>query len=198
MPEKSSSVLILASSSPRRLDLLRQVGIEPGGVIPADIDESPSAGETPRHLAGRLAVAKAEAIAKKYPDAYVIGADTLVACGRRVLGKAEDEIAAAKYLALLSGRRHRVFGGVCVHAPGGRSASRIIETQVSFKRLSQDEIDDYLATGEWRGKAGAYAVQGYAARFVRRINGSYPNVVGLPVSDLVQMLEGLGFDTRGR
>jgi septum formation protein len=185
--------LVLASASPRRLELLRQVGLEPTDVIPTDIDETPLKGEVPRALAARLARAKAEAVAKTRGDAFVIGADTVVALGRRALGKASDEAEARRFLERLSGRRHRVVGGVTVIAPGGRSVSRVVTTAVAFKRLEAREIAAYLQSGEWQGKAGAYAIQGLAARFVREINGSYPNVVGLPLFEVTQMLTGLGY-----
>lgn len=187
------SRLILASASPRRLALLSQVGIVPDGVVPADVDEAPSARELPRPHVKRLAEAKARAVAVAHADAYVIGADTVVAVGRRILGKATDEAAALRYLKLLSGRRHRVFGGICVAAPDGRAVTRVVETAVIFKTLSDDEIAAYIAGGEWRDKAGAYGIQGAAGAFVRRINGSYPNVVGLALVETVNMLRGLGW-----
>lgn len=183
--------LILASASPRRLELLAQVGIEPDRVEPALLDETPLAGELPRQLAARLARAKADAVAARFPDALVLGADTVVACGRRVLDKTDDTARARKMLALLSGRRHRVFGGICVALPDGKRRERVIMTQVQFKRLSGAEIDAYLATGEWRGKAGAYAIQGRAGGFVTRINGSYSNVVGLALHETLALLGGV-------
>lgn len=185
-------MLILASASPRRLDLLRQIGIDPDLVVPADLDEEALKGELPRAHAGRLAAEKAACVAADYPAAFVLGADTVVACGRRILGKADSEPEARRYLALLSGRRHRVFGGVCLTGPDGRSILRVVQTAVVFKRLSGDEIDTYLRFDEWRGKAGAYAIQGRAAAFVRQINGSYSNVVGLPLFETMGMLQGMG------
>jgi septum formation protein len=193
MPAVAS--LVLASASPRRLDLLRQVGLTPTDILPADIDESVRPRELPRTLAARLADGKATLVATSRPDAYVLGADTVVAVGRRILGKAADEGEATKFLSLLSGRSHRVMSGVCIVAPGGKAARRVVVTSVAFIRLSEREIADYLATGEWQGKAGAYAIQGLAARFVRAINGSYTNIVGLPVFETVQMLAGLGYPT---
>jgi septum formation protein len=193
MPENAASVLVLASASPRRLDLLRQVLIEPDHVHPAEIDETPLPGETPRALAQRLAAAKADQVAVDHSGAYIIGADTIVAAGRRILGKAEDAGTAADFLKLLSGRRHKVLGGVTVIAPDGRRASRLVETSVTFQRLTDTDIAAYLATDEWRGKAGAYGIQGYAARFVRAISGSYSNVVGLPIYETVRLLQGLGY-----
>lgn len=196
MPERPVPPLVLASASPRRLDLLRQVGLVPSEIFPAEIDETAHPRELPRELARRLAEAKARAVAALRPDAFVLGADTVVAVGRRILGKAESAEEAARFLTLLSGRGHKVLGGVCVLAPGGRAAIRVVVTSVAFKRLSDPEIADYVAGEEWRGKAGAYAIQGMAARFVRQIGGSYTNIVGLPLFETVQMLTGLGYPTR--
>jgi len=193
MPKTSQPHLVLASASPRRVDLLGQVGIEPDDIVPAEIDESPLKGELPRHLAGRLAADKAQAVVTDFPDAYVLAADTVVACGRRVLGKAKDEQEAREFLNLLSGRRHRVWGGICVIAPGGASHKRVVSTSVGIKRLTGGEISNYLASGEWQGKAGAYAVQGRAAGFISAVNGSYSNVVGLGLYETVQLLRGLGY-----
>lgn len=169
---------VLASSSPRRLALLSQIGHTPDLVVHADVDETPRKAEQPRQLADRLALAKAEAIAVAHNDSVILAADTVVACGRRVLPKAETEREAHDCLALLSGRRHRVHGGIAVIARG-KIWQRHVETIVRFKRLTAAEIDDYIATDEWRGKAGGYAIQGHAAAFVAAINGSYTNVVGL-------------------
>ena len=185
--------LILASASPRRLDLLSRIGIVPEAAVPAAVDETPRRGELPPDLARRLASAKAEAVAAAEPGAWVLAADTIVACGRRSLAKAADADEARRFLGLLSGRRHRVLGGVAVIAPDGRRRQRLVTTAVVFKPLSAPEIDAYIAADEWRGKAGAYAIQGRAAVFVRRINGSYSNVVGLPVFETAGMLEGLGW-----
>jgi len=188
--------LILASASPRRLELLAQVGIEPDLVVPADIDETPHPRERPRNLAERLAVGKAEAVAASYPDDIVLAADTVVALGLRMLEKPADAAEARKFLEMLSGRRHRVIGGVAVVAHGGKPAVKSITTQVRFRRLTGDEIAAYLDTGEWEGKAGGYAIQGAAAAFIPWINGSYTNVVGLPVSETLGMLRGLGYAGR--
>jgi septum formation protein len=188
--------LVLASASPRRLDLLKQVGLIPTEILPADIDETVLPHELPRALAARLAGGKADAVAALRPDAFVLGADTVVAVGRRILGKAASPEEAAKFLDLMSGRSHRVLSGVCVVAPGGRRSARVVVTSVAFKRLSDHEIADYIAGEEWHGKAGAYAIQGMAARFVRAINGSYTNIVGLPVFETAQMLAGLGYPMR--
>jgi len=189
----AAPVLVLASASPRRRDLLRQIGVEPDRIAPAEIDERPRRGELPAQLARRLAEAKARAVAADNPGAFVLGADTVVACGRRILGKAEDADQARRFLTLLSGRRHRVHGGVTVIAPDGREASRLVTTAVRFKRLSGAEIATYLDGDEWRGKAGAYAIQGRAGAFVIALNGSYFNVVGLPLFETAALLNGIGY-----
>jgi septum formation protein len=183
--------LVLASASPRRRDLLAQIGIRPDACWPADLDESPLPRELPRDHAVRLAQAKAEAVAATEPDALVLAADTVVAVGRRILGKPRDEDEAAAFLKLLSGRRHRVVTAVAL-AGHGRTRLRAVETAVRFKRLSEAEIRGYLASGEWRGKAGGYAIQGRAAAFVPWIGGSYTNVVGLPLTETLGLLHGAG------
>jgi septum formation protein len=188
------SRLILASASPRRLELLAQVGITPDDVLPADIDESPLAQELPRQHAARLALIKARKIAGQESEAWVIGADTVVGVGRRILPKAEDEATARRCLQLLSGRAHRVFGGVAIFSPDGNVSERLVVTRVKFKRLSEQEMQDYLNCGEWQGKAGGYAIQGHAASFVAGINGSYSNVVGLPLYETMTLLSGLGWE----
>jgi septum formation protein len=190
--------LVLASASPRRLDLLAQVALTPDLVDPAAIDETPRPGELPARHALRLAEEKALSVARRHAEAFVLGADTVVACGRRILPKALDVETARRALTLLSGRRHRVHGGIALAMPGGRIVSRRIETAVIFKRLEQREIEEYLASGEWQGKAGGYAIQGLAARFVRGIIGSYSNVVGLPLFETVNLLGGHGFDRARR
>ena len=184
--------LILASASPRRLALLRQAGYEPHSVLAAEIDETMGPGELPRALAARLAAEKARAVARRRPNAWVLAADTVVACGRRVLPKPATEDDARNCLALLSGRRHKVFGGVHVIDPAGRERARSVVTTVAFKRLAASEIAAYAACGEWRDKAGGYAIQGRAGAFVRSLNGSYFNVVGLPLYETASLLEGLG------
>ena len=181
--------LVLASASPRRLELLRQVGLEPAEIDPADIDESPGTGELPRTYAVRMARAKLAAVACRHPGAIVLAADSVVVCGRRILPKAETEAEARACLVLLSGRRHRVLGGLAVGRPDGTVRTRLVETVVRFKRLEAAEIDDYLQSGEWRGKAGGYAIQGRAARFVAFISGSYSNVVGLPLFEAASLLK---------
>jgi septum formation protein len=188
---------VLASASPRRLELLAQMGLAPDLVDPAEIDETPRADELARPLAVRLAAAKAAAAAARHPNAYVLAADTVVALGRRLLGKPADEADAARMLALLSGRAHRVLTGVAVAAPVGRTAARLSETRVKFKRLTAGEIAGYLASGEWQGKAGAYGVQGRAGAFVTALSGSYTGVVGLPLYETRALLVGLGFPADG-
>jgi septum formation protein len=186
--------LVLASSSPRRIELLAQVGIRPDHIDPADIDETPLKGETPPRLAQRLASSKAQIVAARHPDAVVIAADTVVSVGRRFLEKAADEAEATRFLTLLSGRNHRVHTGVAV-IRDGRLSVRINETRVSFKPLSAGEIAAYVATGDWRGKAGGYGIQGPAGAFVQRIVGSHPSVMGLPIYEAVQLLNGAGWRT---
>jgi septum formation protein len=183
--------LVLASASPRRLALLRQIGIEPDAILAPDIDETPGPGETPRLLALRLSLAKAEAARAKRPDALILAADTVVACGRRILPKAESAAEVRSCLTLLSGRRHRVLTGMALLHPDGRQSRRVNETLLRFKRLSETEIAAYLECGEGIGKAGGYAIQGRADAFVTWLNGSYSNVVGLPLQDAAQMLGGL-------
>ncbi|PCI43302.1 MAG: septum formation protein Maf [Alphaproteobacteria bacterium] len=185
--------LILASASPRRLDLLAQIGITPNQIIPAHIDENPHPDELPRHLSHRLAMEKAAAVARKQPKFYILAADTVVALGRRILGKASTIEEARKYLCLLSGRRHKVYSGISLITPQGKQISRVVTTTVIFKRLSSADLDHYLSHNEWQGKAGAYAIQGLAARFVKGINGSYSNVVGLPLYETANMLQGNGY-----
>jgi septum formation protein len=185
--------LVLASASPRRLALLEQIGVVPERVDPADLDERVLKGELPGPHALRLAAEKAAAVAPRHAGAFVLGADTVVACGRRILPKADDEATARQCLLFLSGRRHRVHGGVALVDPEGRVRTRRVETVVAFKRLEAAEIDAYVASGEWRGKAGGYAVQGRAARFVRWLGGSYSNVVGLPLFETASLLEGSGW-----
>lgn len=197
-----SARLILASASPRRLALLQQVGIEPDALLAADIDETPRKSETPRELARRLArekLAAAGAAARRRDDlrdAYLIAADTVVAVGRRVLPKAELPDEAADCLRLLSGRQHRVYTAVCLLSPQDVRRERVVETRVRFKRLSSREIDAYLASDEWRGKAGGYAIQGLASAFVVKLVGSHSAVIGLPLYETVSLLEGEGFPVR--
>lgn len=184
--------LVLASASQRRIELLAQLGISPDRMDPADIDETPLKDETPSRLAARLARTKAEAVAARSPGCVVLAADTVVAVGRRLLEKAADEAEATRFLGLLSGRNHRVFTGVAV-AKEDRVVSRVVDTRVTFKVLSAAEIGTYVAGGDWRGKAGGYAIQGPAGAFVVRIVGSYPAVMGLPLFETVNLLGGLGW-----
>ena len=188
----SQKRFILASASPRRLDLLAQIGFTPDEVSAADLDEAPLKGETPILLAERLARAKAEAV--RAEGTIVLGSDTVVALGRRVLPKAETEAEARHCLELLSGRTHRVFTGVAVH--DGQARSRVAEARVTFKRLSKNEIDVYIASGEWKGKAGGYAIQGLAGAFVSRVIGSYSAIVGLPLYETANLLRAAGLSPK--
>ncbi len=192
-----NATLILASASPRRLALLHQAGYVPDLVEAADIDEAALPGELPRALARRLASEKARAVAERRPGAWILAADTVVACGRRILPKPATADAARDCLALLSGRRHRVFGSVHVIDPEGKGRSRDAVTTVAFKGLASREIESYVDGGEWRDKAGGYAIQGRAGAFVKFLGGSYFNVVGLPLYETVTLLEGLGFHHSG-
>jgi septum formation protein len=191
--------LVLASGSPRRIELLQQAGIEPDRALPAEVDETPLRAEHPRSLAKRLSKAKAEKALeslKAEPDfagAYILAADTVVAVGRRILPKAELVDEASNCLQMLSGRSHRVYSGVCLISPEGKLRQRLVETRVRFKRFSHEELESYLASGEWRGKAGGYAVQGLAGSFVVKLVGSYTNVVGLPLYETVGLLTAEGF-----
>lgn len=190
--------LVLASASPRRIALLAQIGLTPDEVRPTDVDESILDGELPRAAAARLAALKAEKTFRPGTDEIVLAADTIVACGRRVLPKAETEADARECLALLSGRRHRVVTGIAVARAKHELQTRLVETRVAFKVMSEPEIAAYIACGEWRGKAGAYAIQGVAARFVRWIEGSYSNVVGLPLYETACLLDGAGYPVLAR
>jgi len=185
--------LVLASASPRRLDLLARIGVEPDAVVPADIDESVLKGELPRQHAMRLAREKAEAVSSREPEALVLAADTVVAVGRRILPKVEDETTLRSCMRLLSGRRHRVLTGVALAIPDVGVRERLVETMIAMKRLSDEEIDYYASHGEWRGKAGGYALQGYGEVYVRHIAGSYSNVVGLPLAETRVLLKSAGY-----
>lgn len=192
------SLLVLASGSPRRLSLLGQIGIEPTALRPASIDETPKRAEMPRTLANRLARSKAEAARDQIAnddalaDAYVLAADTVVAVGRRILGKPTVLEQAVASLELLSGRAHKVITGVCLITPDDRMRTRIVETRIRFRRLSREDIEAYIASREWRGKAGGYAIQGLAGCFVQKLVGSYTNVVGLPLTEVATLLQGEG------
>jgi len=191
--------LALASASPRRLALLEQIGLRPDEVLPANIDEAPRLDERPRNLALRLALEKGRAAQKSMSDTtpayhnFIIAADTVVAVGRRILPKAETEEEARACLTRLSGRAHDVITAVAVSAPDGREGSRVVESRVTFKRLSHTEVEGYVASGEWKGKAGGYAIQGQAGAFVTDISGSYSAIVGLPLYETASLLEGLGY-----
>lgn len=191
--ETRNGELVLGSRSPRRLDLLRQIGIEPVAIDAADIDERPQRNEAAAALAHRLAQSKLVAIAPRHAGRFVLSADTVVAVGRRLLGKPVDEPEARRHLQLLSGRRHRVTTAVAIQAPDGRRAEREATTLVTFKRLQTDELEMLLACGEWQGKAGSYAIQGMAEAFIKRIDGSHSNVVGLPLQTTLSLLRGLGW-----
>jgi len=205
-PQAGQARLALASASPRRLALLEQIGLTPDDVLPADIDETPLHQERPRQLALRLAVAKGRAARDRLDltmsiipgggpahNNHMLSADTVVAVGRRILPKAETETEARACLKLLSGRSHDVLTAVAVLAPDGREASRVVESRVTFKRLSQTETEGYIASREWHGKAGGYAIQGIAGGFVTDIAGSYSAIVGLPLYETASLLEGLGY-----
>jgi septum formation protein len=191
--------LVLASASPRRLELLQQIGIEPDALLPADLDETPRKNELPRSLAVRLAEEKTGAagrIAASRPElagAYIIGADTVVSVGRRILPKCEIVAEAAQSLRLLSGRAHRIHTAVCLITPKGRARHKLVETRLRLKRLSASEIEAYLGSGEWRGKAGGYAIQGLAGAFAQKLIGSYSAVAGLPLYETMSLLAGEGF-----
>jgi septum formation protein len=185
--------LILASASPRRLDLLARIGVIPDQITAPDIDESIPKGERPQVHAERLASEKAAAVAANFPDDLVLAADTVVAVGRRILPKVEDEATLRRCMALLSGRRHRVLTGVALVLPGGVTRSKLVETMIAMKRLSSEEIDFYAGHGEWRGKAGGYALQGYGEVYVRHMAGSYSNVVGLPLAETRHLLKSAGY-----
>ena len=185
--------LVLASGSPRRVDLLARIGVTPDRILPADIDETPARDELPRLLAARLSRAKAAAVAPLTPDAVVLAADTVVGVGRRILPKAETEAEARQCLDLLSGRRHRVHTGVALALPDGRVLTRLVESVVTFQRLTAQQVDAYIAGGEWRGKAGGYTIQESAEAFVRFLSGSHSNVVGLPLYETAQLLRGIGW-----
>ncbi len=187
------SKFVLASASPRRLDLLAQIGVVPDVVRAADLDETPLKAELPRLHAIRLAREKAQTVATLEPGSFVLAADTVVACGRRILPKAIDEAQARACLTLLSGRAHRVYTAIALIDPEGRLRERLSETRVSFKRLSDAEMSAYLAVGEWQGKAGGYAIQGHAGAFVSHLSGSYSGVVGLPLFEVMALFGGGGF-----
>ena len=188
----SQPKLVLASASPRRLDLLAQIGIRPDFVSVADLDETPKRGELPASYARRLAIAKAEAVAATH-NGVILAGDTVVACGRRILPKAETTDTAESCLQLLSGRRHRVYGGIALITADRRLFIRVVRSQVKFCRLTGNDIADALAAGDWQGKAGGYAIQGFAARYIRHISGSYSNIVGFSLFDVAAFLDAAGY-----
>lgn len=192
--KKPTSKLVLASASPRRRELLMQIGIVPDKIDPADIPEHALKNELPRNLAHRLALEKAAYVAKRQGDAFVLAADTVVAVGRRDLGKAASEDEARHYLKMLSGRKHRVYTGISLVTPEGKQITKTVTTHVTFRNLDDFDITSYLQSGEWAGKAGAYAIQGLGSLFVRQIQGSYSNVVGLPLYEVSALLNGNGFN----
>ena len=185
--------LVLASESPRRRDLLASIGLPPDLIAPTDIDETPLRDELPRRLAARLAAAKADAAAARFPEDFVLAADTVVSVGRRILPKAADAAEVAECLRLLSGRAHRVLTGVSVRAPGGRKGERLVETRLKMRRLSEADIRAYAVSGEGVGKAGGYGIQGRAGAFILSLSGSWPAVVGLPLYETEALLRGLGW-----
>jgi len=191
-----ASQLVLASASPRRRELLAQIGLSPT-VMVADIDETPQKREKPQPYALRMASEKVLKVRDQNAETvnhFVLAGDTVVACGQRILPKTEDEASARACLALLSGRRHRVYGGIALISPNGNLRTRLVTSTVRFRLLGQNDIDSYIATGEWQGKAGGYAIQGIAALFVQQISGSYSNIVGFSLFDVAAMLGGQGFD----
>ncbi len=191
--------LVLASASPRRQELLAQISIFPDKIEPADIDETPHSGERPRLYVKRMAVEKAQSVARRYPRDIVLAADTVVALGRRILGKPENRHQAEKYLRLLSGRRHQVLTAIALVSPEkGRMSSRVQVSTVRFQHLGDDAIARYLETMEWQGKAGGYAIQGQAARYIDFISGSYSSIVGLPLAQCARLLEGAGYNSASR
>lgn len=188
-----NSPLILASASPRRVQLLEAAGITPGLILPADIDETPARNERPEDYCLRMAREKAAAIATHHQDAFIVAADTVVACGRRILPKAESPAQAEDCLKLLSGRRHKVYGGICLTCPDGSVRIRRSLSRVIFRLLSTEDIKAYLDCGDWQGKAGGYAIQGQASLYIRQITGSYSNIVGLDMYQLAGLLLAAGF-----
>ncbi len=186
-------LFILASSSPRRLDLLKDIGVTPDKILETNIDETPKPRELPRQLAKRLARAKLDAASKQEKSGFILAADTVVACGRRILPKAETTEQVRECLQFLSGRRHHVYTGVALRTPEGKIIERLGDSVVAFRSLESAEIESYISFGEGIGKAGGYGVQGKAQVFVRFISGSYSNIVGLPLFDVAQMLRGCGY-----
>lgn len=194
MTEKHPHKIVLASASSRRMELLQQINVTPSQIVPANIDETPKKQEKPNNLSLRLAEEKAKAVFDQYPDQYILAADTVVACGQQILEKPENAEQAHQYLKKLSGRRHHVHGGIAMITPQGQCFSRHCNTLVQFKPLSPLEIENYIQSGEWEGKAGGYAIQGYAGSFVKYMAGSYSNVVGLSLYDTIKLMRQSGFE----
>ena len=191
-----ASQLVLASASPRRRELLAQIGLSPT-IMVADIDETPQKREKPQPYALRMASEKVLKVRDQNAETvnhFVLAGDTVVACGQRILPKTEDEASARACLALLSGRRHRVYGGIALISPEGHMRTRLVTSMVRFRKLGSDDIDSYIASGEWHGKAGGYAIQGMAAIFIQQISGSYSNIVGFSLFDVAALLTGQGFN----
>ena len=188
----SQPQLVLASASPRRLDLLAQIGVQPGLVCAADLEETPQKGELPAAYARRIAVAKAQAVGAEH-DGLILAGDTVVACGRRILPKAETADSASACLRLLSGRQHRVYGGIALITADQKLLARVVCSKVRFRRLNAPDIDACIAAGDWLGKAGGYAIQGFAARYIRYIDGSYSNIVGFSLYDVAALLDTAGY-----
>ena len=188
----SQTQLVLASASPRRLDLLAQIGVQPDLVCAADLDETPQKGELPAAYAHRIAVAKAQAVGAGH-DGLILAGDTVVACGRRILPKAETADSASACLRLLSGRQHRVYGGIALITADQKLLARVVCSKVRFRRLNAVDIDACIAAGDWQGKAGGYAIQGFAARYIRYIDGSYSNIVGFSLYDVAALLDTAGY-----
>ena len=186
--------LILASASPRRVKLLEQIGITPSLVVPAIIDEIPKKAERPPEFAKRMALAKATQVSISNENEYILAADTVVAIGRTIFPKAETEDEVREFITRLGGRNHRVYGGICLIEPGGAVRQRVVETRVFMRRLSHDEISSYLDCDDWRGKAGGYAIQGKAAQYIKKISGSYTNIVGLDIYATANLLKGCGLN----
>lgn len=187
------ATLILASASPARLELLKRIGMEPDIVAPADVDETPLKQEKPRDYVLRVAKSKAHTIAKQHPDAYIIAADTVATLSRKIIGKAANEAEARAIIRSFSGRRHNVLSGLCILGPNGKESSRLVKTVVKFCNLTDPEIDAYIATGQWEGKSGCFGIQGYGGGFIEWINGSFTNVIGLPLTETRNILKGMGY-----
>ncbi len=186
-------MLILASASPARLELLRSIGLAPDKVLPADVDETPLKAEKPEQYVLRVARMKAEAVAELHPENFILAADTAASLGLTIIGKAEDARHAREIIQRFSGRRHRVHTGICVIAPNGVTRTRRVTTVVKFATIAEPELEAYITSGEWRGKAGAFGIQGRGGGFIEWINGSFSNVIGLPLVETRNLLKGMGY-----